>query len=162
MSQCPDCHHYACSGHCAGCETCRNAQLHDLTGRAFRAAMRRDDKVASALVSRIDTELGAQAVHAALTAWADTTIHALGLDYGKPKHLHWQHADTGKRDDASAVPPPARWAGQLLNARVALDEDTWAALIDALPDDAQQVGLHVMTFLSSCAATAQFALAVQS
>lgn len=53
----------------------------------------------------------------------------------------------GETTDASTVPAPVRWTGQIIAARAAGDDDTFEALLTALPEDEHECCSHLRTLL---------------
>jgi len=128
-----------------------------LAGAALQAALAGDWPRANAAVQRIDKECGEQGgVATALMTWADTyTLHTFD---GPPpaaaamRIMFWD-TDTGVMGDQPDLPDTTRWAARLVTARAAMDEDTFRALIGALPDDPAAVGQHVGAVLVCVANT---------
>lgn len=87
----------------------------------------------------------------AIRAWCDTYIIRMGLlpADGDTKTIRpgWIDADTGQIEiDADQIPEHARWAGRLISARVAMDSDTFYALLRA-PQEGAQLGDAITTLL---------------
>jgi hypothetical protein len=134
----------------------------ELTTQAVHAAMRDDWDAAIKAMSAITPETGGAGVTVALQALCDTIIdaqqRAAGLPAGAPAEglvrPAWLDMETGHVDmDAAAVPPDARWAGQLLAARAAMDRGAWNALLSAMPADGHERGRYALVLLRACAAT---------
>lgn len=115
-----------------------------LAGNALRAAYADNLPLANTIIERIDAECGVEGVTLAILGWSDTLIKRTPHLTGKPVRLAFMNADSGRVDEnADDVPQEVRWAGRLIAARAADDEQTWNALIDALPRDEAAVGRHV-------------------
>jgi len=87
-----------------------------------------------------------------LVAWIDTAGKALGMNDFQPGiNLAFQHATTGSRTaNADDVPREVAWTGRLFAARLAGDRDSFAALLEALPDD-ETASLNCLQVLTSSA-----------
>ncbi len=113
-------------------------RLLKLAAAALWAAVAEDWTRANKAAQMIGDEFGGDGVVTAMIGWADTVIaQTPGLvGDGRPVRLAFQQLETGHIDyDAERVPDGVRWAGRLLTARAADDEDAFAALIDSVPDD---------------------------
>lgn len=142
------------------------AQARTLASEALVAAMRGDSTAVRAAVTAVNG-LGGQAMEYAVRAWCDTLVsryqRLTGTSSGDPIHLQFMNPDTGARTgNADDVPPEMAWAGRMILARQAQDIDQWMALISALPEDAAEVGAHVMAVLGSVALTLRHITAVSS
>lgn len=109
-------------------------------------------------LQRIGDECGPDAVDLAMRVWIDTLAHRTGHPIGQPVKLEFLNVEDGVPDvettTADAVTrPEVVWAARLSAARIALDHDTYRALINALPDDPATVGRHVFAVLEGCALT---------
>lgn len=112
-------------------------------------------------VQRINDEIGPAALDLMMCAWSDWMAAALRLPRdGRPVELRFLGADANG-DPATSITgadavtrPEVVWAGRLIAARVAMDADTYGALIGALPeDDPSAVGRHIAAVLEICALT---------
>ncbi|WP_242890152.1 hypothetical protein [Actinomadura litoris] len=123
-----------------------------LAGAALTAALGNDWQRASAMLQRISTECGGEGMQRALLSLCDTVIHHAGITPGQPVRIMFQQADgDGRITGADEVQRrESVWAGRLLAARAADDEDTWSALIEALPRDGYAIGQHVIALLEMC------------
>jgi len=119
------------------------------------AAMRRDWPAAQAAASALIAAHGPDVVPRVMLAWIDTAIVAQGITpekTGRPAHLIFGDVDTGTvATDAHDVDPVIAWAGRLINARIADDQDSYAALMDAVPDG--DGSRYVTVLLDCCAQT---------
>lgn len=123
-----------------------------LASDALRCAVAGDRERAFRVVERIGDECGGEGLALAMVGWSDTLIARVPNLTGKPVRLAFMQADSGRVDEnADDVPAEVRWSGRLLAARAADDRQTWNALIDALPEDGEQVGHHVGCFLGMVA-----------
>lgn len=113
--------------------------LHDAQrGRMGRAANS---------IREIHDKHGVDELGQAVLAWVDTLVARLPpLPDGPAPQVVWQIAETGQRTGAEGVEPSARWAGQIINARMADDKDTYVALMRAVPEGSE-MGRHVLTLL---------------
>jgi len=95
-------------------------------------------------------------IQTALLAWCDTVAQHLGVDPddGTVKTLTFWDTESGHISDLSQVDPVYRWAGRLITARAAMDQDAYAALC-AIVDDLgpQDRGKHVIAVLNCAAMT---------
>lgn len=124
--------------------------------QALQAALSGDWPAAYRLISATGRECGGPGVCRALIAWADTMIRYTAggpAEDGQQVHLAFMQAETGRVHGADEAPPAVRWAGQLIAARAARDEQAWHALVDALPADGNVVGDHVAAVLQVVTAT---------
>lgn len=105
------------------------------------------------VVQRIWTETGPDGAYTALMAWCDTVAIQAGVDGSKPVHIAFQARETGEITGAEGVTrPESVWAGQMISARVARDQETFEALIYAIPEG-RAMGQHVLALLEMCALT---------
>jgi hypothetical protein len=73
-----------------------------------------------------------------ILALVDTTIDAVrpeGWADGDPVHLAFSHDGGQTVTGADVVPAEVAWAGRLVAARAAMDEDTFIALMNAPAED---------------------------
>ena len=117
-------------------------------------------KTAEKAIQRIGDECGPEGVELAMRGWIDTMAGRLGIEPGgQVVAIKFRGIDDDGEPDASAVNADAVerrevvWAGRLMAARVAMDQDTYIALLDALPDDPSEVGRHVAAVLEMCSLT---------
>jgi hypothetical protein len=113
--------------------------------------MRHDAPAAHAAASALIAEHGTDVLPQVMLAWIDTALAAMGVARdGRPAQLVFADVSTGRcATDAADVSPTVAWAGRLLNARIADDEDSFRALLDAVPDG--QSGVYVNALLDCCA-----------
>lgn len=126
-----------------------------LAAAALRDAMAGDYAAASKHVRALNAECGSPGTMFAIAGWCDTLAAHLNLreDSG-PLVLAWKDAGTGRvHAGTEGVPDRARWAGQLIVARAALDKPMFDALIQSLPDDKAVVGSYVGAVLETVAIT---------
>lgn len=114
------------------------------------AAMRRDrDAMVVAARTLVDHH-GMSVVPQVMLAWIDTVIAQAGITGGDPARLLFADVDTGHVSlDAHDVRPEVAWAGRLLNARIAEDQDSYRALMGSVPAGMDQ--LYITTLLECCA-----------
>lgn len=125
---------------------------------ALRAVVRGDDwDAAAAALQQASDELGGTGMNDIILLLCDTNIAAQDRMRGTPgapppatARAVWVNPETGRVDDADGVPPDARWAGQVLAARAAMDLPAYEALLSALPQNPTQ---HIARLLSACAMT---------
>lgn len=136
----------------------------ELAAEALHAAIREDWPAASKAMQAIDGETGGEGSVLALVAWCDTMIVAQRRAMGLPDEPQarevarpvWLDGGTGRASlNADGVPPAARWAGQLIAARAALDLEAFNALLTALPADGKARGAYAGAVLQACALTAR-------
>lgn len=119
---------------------------------ALHAAMREDWPAMRDAVTALS---GSEALIVAITAWCDTLLgcHPDGpRSDGRLVQVCWLQDGKGPVQHAEEVPPPARWAGQVIAARAALDEDAFWALMDA-PAEGTDLGSCVIALVQSVAMT---------
>ncbi|WP_433225448.1 hypothetical protein [Actinomadura formosensis] len=131
-----------------------------LASAAMVAYMGDAEDTAVKAVQRIGDECGPEGVELAMRGWIDTMADRLGIKPGgRAVAIKFQGLADDGEPDASAVfadaveRPEVVWAGRLMAARVAMDQDTYLALLDALPDDPAEVGAHVGAVLEMCSLT---------
>jgi hypothetical protein len=133
-------------------------QVINLAADALRAAVADDDDTALAKVREVIDGHGLNGLYLLLTALADWTVQAQSQTSGRKapeggvrSRPAWLDDETGKvTTDAGGVDDAARWAGQFLAARAAMDHDMTKALALAAPS---QCGKHVQVLVESCAAS---------
>jgi hypothetical protein len=130
-----------------------------LGSHALQAAVDEDYETALSDVLAVIGEYQFNGLYLLLTALADWTVQAQAEAAGREAPEGgvraaapaWLDADTGKvTTDAAGVDDAARWAGQFLAARAAMDHDMTKALALALPP---QCGRHVQVLVEPCAAS---------
>jgi hypothetical protein len=128
-----------------------------LAGAAYHAALAGKWDAAGRSLQRISDECGGEGLSVALRAWCDTYAdHATDGEPGRPTvNINFIRTDTGQLDDQDSerVPPEHRWAGKLIRARAALDQEEWRKLIDELPRDGAEIGTYVFAVLRGVALT---------
>lgn len=122
---------------------------------AFHHAQRGKMQAAADVVHRIASEHGPDVIPSVMLAWVDTTLHAVGIDdYGTPAVLGFGELTSGTiTANSDEVSPDVAWAGRVINARCADDEESFEALVDAVATDNRRWGMHVLTLLHVCATT---------
>ena len=131
-----------------------------LAHAALRAGLARDVDKGCRYIERIAVECGGQGLTLALMTWADAYIeHATdGADDPqrvKIGRMAWIRKDTGQLDRAGSdrLPPEIEWAGRLIEARAALDEELFNTLVRQAPTAAAGLGLHIGAVLDCVAET---------
>jgi hypothetical protein len=126
-----------------------------LAATALACARKGDWQAASGHVQQLGSECGPDGTLYAVMGWCDTLAAKQGIDENSgPLALGWRDEDTGRFHlGGEGVPDRIRWAGQLIVARAALDEEMFWALIKALPKDPRVVGDHVGALLETVAIT---------
>lgn len=95
---------------------------------------------------------GAASLISAMVAWMDTALSATPgsvIDPGDMVAPKYVCAEPGCTDP---TPPGVVWAGRMLAARMAGDNDAVSALILSMPNDESVAGDYVAWLLSSCVA----------
>lgn len=127
----------------------------------LQAAIRRDRAATQTAVTALIAAFGADVLPQVMLAWVDTTLNAQGVTAdGRPARIVFGNPATGRVSDADDVPPEIAWAGRLLGARAADDEDTYRALMAAIPDE--DVGRHITALLHCCAETCRLGGALKA
>jgi hypothetical protein len=126
-----------------------------LAAYALHEARAGDYAAASKHVRMLNAECGSQGTMLAICGWCDTLAAHLNLDENSgPLALAWKDVETGRiHAGTEGVPDRARWAGQLIVARAALDKPMFDALIKSLPGDKAVVGSYVGAVLEAVAIT---------
>lgn len=129
-----------------------------LAADALHAAMQGDRERAGTAIVAINDELGGEGLTLAIVAWSDTLVaqyrKATGTPDDAPVRLAWQEADTGDISvTGNDVSPEARWAGQVIAARAALDKAGFNLLLRNLPRDGWAIGGYISALLDSVALT---------
>jgi hypothetical protein len=107
-----------------------------LAGQALHAAIADDWPSANSAVRSISQECGDRGVMTLIYGLCDTLAHRQGISQEPGTVIpRWQLDGQGPIQTADDVPPPARWAGQFIAARIALDQPACEALLEAVPDD---------------------------
>jgi hypothetical protein len=123
-----------------------------LAAFALKAARDLDYQAAGQAGQRIGEDYGYDVIPQVMLAWIDTTISQCGLDpEGKAVAIAWQREDSDVVTAADATPPSVVWAGRLVGARLADDEDMYRAVIASVEDDAQW-SRNVAALLTTCGA----------
>jgi hypothetical protein len=123
------------------------ARVMFLAGAALQGAVDQDAPAAAAAINAISAEYGGEGLTEAIIAWCDTLTAALPIPSGGDlAGLGWVD-ETGQARAADDVDPQVRWAGRIVMARAREDQDTFSALIAALPDDGAAVSQHLAVLL---------------
>ena len=115
-----------------------------LARAALIAAIDQRWNAAERAIQRVSDECGGAGLGEAILAWTDAMIHHAtagqqvpfapgGMDFADPQ--------TGQLN--VELPAEVEWAGRLLAARAAMDQDRYRAVLAELPDDPAGIGLHV-------------------
>ena len=119
----------------------------------LHAAMRRDWPAVQDAATALVTTHGPGVLGDVMLAWIDTALAAQGITCdrtGEPAQLLFGDLTTGRiATDADDVNPATAWAGRLINARIADDQDSYRALLDSVPDGMDQ--RYVTVLLDCCA-----------
>lgn len=108
----------------------------ELAARALHQAARNQFRAAGRTVAQLIEVFGDEGMQLALMAWCDYIAQhdpAGPHDPGKPLALAFQEFSTGEVRAAGAVEPETAWAGQMIVARLQMDEDQWRALLAVPP-----------------------------
>lgn len=128
-----------------------------LAAAAYHAALANDQHKAVRYLQRISDECGGGGLNIALRAWIDAYAdHATdGKPVASKARVAYIQESTGQldREDSDRLPPEIRWAGQLIAARCALDQDRFTQLIEEMPDDGAEIGDYVIAVLLTVART---------
>ena len=123
----------------------------------LHAARRRDPEAMATTARTLIETHGPGVIPNVMLAWVDTVIATQQIKYGNPGRIVFADTDTGHiAHDASEVRPEVAWSGRLINARLACDEDSYRALMAAVPDDA--TSRHITTLLDCCAQSINLAI----
>jgi len=100
---------------------------------------------------------GSGVIPQVMVAWIDTLIGARGItEVGQPARIMFADTDTGAIGDVTQVRPEVAWAGRLINARIADDEESFRALMGAVPEGKSD--RYVTTLLDCCAQSINLAI----
>lgn len=126
--------------------------------------MHYDATAAQAAASALLADFGPDVVPHVMLAWIDTALAAQGItpgQTGQPARLIFGDVSTGRvAADANDVSPAVAWAGRLLNARIANDQEIYQALMSAIP--AGQSSRYINTLLDACAQSIRLGHHLQS
>ena len=130
----------------------------DLSADALGAYMGGDIPGAAAAIQAVSDETGSEGVGWMLVAWCDTLIEVQARARGGVRRPvlaapSWVDCDGHATGDAASVPAPVRWAGQLVAARAAGDNEMVRALLTSMPGDARERGQFAKALLHACAAS---------
>lgn len=132
-------------------ETTEHRKPLRLASAALQAALAMKWDAAQRALQRLSDECGPEGLYDALVALCDTVAeHATGG--GAPSQrvrISFMDGDTGRLDEPGSpkVPAEVQWAGRLIAARAAMDEDRFRAVLDELPHDGAAVGRHVWSLV---------------
>lgn len=126
-------------------------QIIELGRTALWAAVAEDWPRAQAATQEIGDRFGGDGVMVAALAWIDTTLTRVpGMGYaadnGRKVALAFREETTGRAETAADVPPGVAWAGRLMAARSADDQDTFEALVNSVESD-EQFGQYIADLL---------------
>jgi hypothetical protein len=112
---------------------------------ALRRAMAGDLEDAAQYVQRLN---GTNGLVLAIVGWIDTYMARIHPDHqpGTPIRLAWLHTPTDQIETADEVSPSMRWAGWLISARAADDEERFYELLRT-PAEGTQLGDGIMALL---------------
>jgi hypothetical protein len=123
-----------------------------LASFALTASRDQDYHAAGQAGQRIGEVYGFDVLPMVMLAWIDTTISRCGLDAaGKAVAIAWQREGDAAITDAASTPPAVVWAGSLIGARLADDEDMYRAVIGSVKDD-DEWSRNVGALLTTCGA----------
>lgn len=135
----------------------QHSKPYRLAYAAYQAALAEKTESAGRYIQRISDECGGSGLNFALRAWSDWYAdHATdGQPVRSKARVAYIRSDTGQldREDSDRLPPHIRWAGQIIAARCALDQDRFEELIDEMPRDGQTIGEYVSAVLLTVART---------
>lgn len=122
-----------------------------LASRALMAAQRGDLELAADYVRSATLRHG---LLTCVVGWCDTFINIAYPQHkrGEPMRLAWI-ADDGTdviNWDVGAVRPTVAWAGRVIAARAAMDQEQFNALM-AMPAEGAELGAHIVELLSMVA-----------
>jgi len=108
-----------------------------LASKILQGAVNEDWPTVRSAIKKFARDHGSTQVPLLLRAMIDTLLTRSGAysDPDKPTRLIFQERDTGTLSTADEVPPATRWAGRLLMARAAMDQDQWTALMRSVSSD---------------------------
>ena len=107
-----------------------------LAAEILAAAMREDWDAVRAACREIVDQYGDMGTTTLMYGLCDSVIIRQGLTHGATTRPVWIDPGGRTAHGPDEVSPEARWAGQMLAARAALDVDACKALVDSVPDDA--------------------------
>lgn len=111
-----------------------NSEAQRLGGAALAAYLTGHWNATAALVNAVRRNADWDGLYEMCTVWCDTVLTTIeGCEPGAPVHLVWQEVRTGLVAHSDEVHPKIRWAGQILAARAAADDDSSRALFGAVP-----------------------------
>ena len=99
---------------------------------ALHFAMTEQFDQCSSVLERLAAAYGGDGAIQAALMWIDTLAAKMGHDHTNPMPvaLMFKAVETGELDGADDVRPKVAWAGRLITARLADDQDTFIALIN--------------------------------
>ncbi|HEX3778486.1 MAG TPA: hypothetical protein VHX38_02385 [Pseudonocardiaceae bacterium] len=123
-----------------------------LAAFALTKARDMDYEPAGQAIQRLGEVYGFEVIPQVMLAWIDSTISQCGIDpEGKPVGIAWQREGSEEVTDADSTPPAVVWAGRLVGARLADDEEMYRAVIASIEDD-EQWSRNVAALLTTCGA----------
>lgn len=124
----------------------------DLANDAYAAGLNGDLDTAEEIINAI-VRHGPGSLNRAMVVWVDRTMNILGMTPGVVRGFNLEADGTGDRSDLDQISPEVVWAARMFTARAARDRDTWRALRQALPRDADAILRHVMALLTTMTVT---------
>jgi hypothetical protein len=128
-----------------------------LATAAYHSALAGEREAAGRYLQRISDECGGEGLNVALIAWCDTYAdHATDGALGPIRaNVGFVNTKTGAlgRGQSDGIPAHVHWAGRLIQARAAMDEQAWSALLDELPEDGFERWPYVRAVLDCVALT---------
>lgn len=122
-----------------------NSEAKRLGGAALVAYLTGHWNATAAIVDVVRGKSDWDGLYEMCAVWCDSILPTFfGYERGAPVYLLWQEVCTGRMKHSDEVPPTIRWAGQLLAARAANDEDGSRALFGAVSPDALEEHLGAL------------------
>ncbi len=134
----------------------------DLAGRALIHSYAGRFDIAIKCVERLGEQHGPDVIPQVLLAWVDASW-AQAFPDGLPdgylsKPMSFWHEGDDHTEDVDSVPPPVRWAGRFIFARLTDDQVQAEALLNAVPSEVEW-GRVVAATLDVCGANMRLAQA---
>lgn len=133
----------------------RDPVLKAMAANALRFAVAERYTEAGQALGRINERFGGDGAVQAALLWVDTLIAGLGATKNDPVAVAFRNVETGSVHFADGTPPTVVWAGRLIGARLADDEDTFLALINAVGQRAE-FGEYIGELLHMVALTSRY------
>jgi hypothetical protein len=136
----------------------------NLAGRALLHAVADRMDIAARCVERIAREHSPDVIPQVMLAWVDTAwarMYPDGIPDGYlDAPMRFWHEGDEHTESVDRVPPPVRWAGRFIVARLADDETQARALLSSVQSD-EEWSSAVLSVLDVCAANVRLAAAVE-